>query len=213
MLRLVILLSMLGLVGCFQPQHATGSEVSNLECVTCHLDDYNGNPTHPGQKPTTCADCHTTANWDSAGGHPESAFAIKSGAHQNIECQTCHVASLGSPVKGANTDCIQCHARGDVDPHHTGVSGYAYSTTQRNFCLTCHPDGTARSHPESPFAIQSGNHRGIACATCHNPARGSVPSQNIDCYGGGACHGGSHYYTPATPARCFSCHPSGIAGD
>jgi formate-dependent nitrite reductase cytochrome c552 subunit len=208
----LILVLALALAACFQPQHATGADVSALECATCHIDLYNANPTHPGQKPTTCADCHNTTNWNAAG-HPEAAFPIASGPHTNIACATCHDASLGSPVKGANTNCIQCHKQPDMDPKHVGVGGYAYSNTKKNFCLTCHPTGSGASHPENPFPIKNSNHSGIACATCHNPARGSVASQNIDCYGSGACHSDSHNYTPATPARCFSCHPSGFAGN
>lgn len=198
---------------CFQQQHASGTDVSGLECATCHIDLYNASPTHAG-RPTTCADCHNTTDWG-ASGHPENAFPIASGAHKGIDCATCHVASRGSPSKGANTDCVQCHPQSKADPDHSGVSGYQYDGNTKNFCLTCHPDGTAKSHPESPFPIKSGNHVGIACATCHNPARGSVPSQNIDCYGGGACHSGTHHYTPATPSRCASsgCHPSGFASD
>jgi Cytochrome c7 and related cytochrome c len=208
---LVALGLLAGAAGCLQ-QHDAGVDVGNLACASCHMADYNAAAGHPGVKPTTCADCHGTKDWNA--GHPEAAFPIAKGGHQGIACGDCHDATIqASPSKGANTNCVRCHTQGQCDPVHPGVGGYAYDATAPHFCLTCHPDGTAAGHPESPFPIKSGNHRGVACATCHNPARGGVPSQNIDCYGGGACHRTSHHYTPSDPPACFRCHPNGAAGN
>ena len=105
MSRISAIVLALALGACFQPQHATGSEVASLECATCHIDLYNASPSHAG-RPTTCGDCHTTADWG-ASSHPENAFPIAAGAHGGIACATCHVASRGSPIKGANTDWIK----------------------------------------------------------------------------------------------------------
>lgn len=141
----------LALTACFQSQHAATEAITSADCATCHIELYNANPTHPGQKPITCADCHTTDDWGNAG-HPEPAFPIAAGAHGGIRCTTCHIASLGSPVKGANTDCVQCHTQADMDPHHTQAPGYAYDSAHRNFCLTCHPSG------RNQFVAPPGSH-------------------------------------------------------
>jgi hypothetical protein len=93
------------------------------------------------------------------------------------------------------------------------VSGYAYDSSMPHFCLTCHPDGKASGHPESPFPIKSGNHVGIACDQCHKASLGSSYASNFDCYGGGACHSVNHNGTSSSPGACFQCHPTGTAGD
>jgi hypothetical protein len=201
-----IYLVLLIAASCMQ-QHAGGADVSNLDCASCHMDLYNAQPDHPGQKPTTCADCHNTASWGAA--HPEAAFPIASGAHANIACADCHDSTLGGPAKGANTNCLTCHAQGVCDPEHVGVGGYGYDTSKPHFCLTCHPDGKAASHPESPFPIKRGNHAGIACNQCHKSTLGSSYKTNFDCW---SCHTDQHRNPSHDPQACFGCHPSGSAG-
>lgn len=192
---------------CMQ-QHGGGAAEGNLACASCHMDLYNAQPDHPGQKSTDCAQCHNTASWQAA--HPETAFPIKTGAHTGIACAKCHDASLGSPSKGANTDCVQCHPQSQADPEHDPSSGYAWDGAKKNFCLTCHPDGKASGHPESPFAIKTGAHAGIACADCHKTSLGSSYKSNFDCW---TCHTDQHQNPTHDPKLCFQCHPSGRAGD
>jgi hypothetical protein len=196
------------LTACMQ-QH-NGADVANLECASCHMDLYNAQPDHPGQKPTTCADCHNTASWGAA--HPEAAFPIATGAHAGITCNDCHEAALGSPAKGANTDCLRCHPQSQADPQHVGTPGYAYDSNTKNFCLTCHPDGKASGHPEAKFPITRGNHAGIACNDCHKSSLGTSYASNYDCW---SCHTGQHRNSTHDPQLCASsgCHPSGSAGD
>jgi Class III cytochrome C family len=206
-----IAIASLVLAACLQ-QHATGSDVGDLACASCHMDLYNAQPDHVGgQKPTTCGDCHNTGSWGAA--HPEAKFPIKSGAHTGIACSDCHDSSMGSPTAGANTNCIRCHTQTQSDPSHAGVGGYTFDSSKPHFCLTCHPDGKAASHPESPFPIKSGNHVGIACNSCHQASLGSSYQTNFDCYANGACHSVNHNGTSSSPRACFQCHPSGSAGN
>jgi hypothetical protein len=122
-------------------------------CVGCHLADYRGS-TFPGHNtfPQTCADCHSTTVWTGASGgaHPEANFPITTGSHSNagIICTDCHVAALGSPAKGANTDCIHCHLgahqRASMDTTHKTLNVANYpgpNAAAINFCLGCHPTG------------------------------------------------------------------------
>ena len=170
--------------------HPAGKPFTTIDdnnCVGCHQADYDNttNPAHAGLYPTTCADCHVSTAWRPAiaQGHPEARFAIATGAHQGVGCRTCHRPELGSSTAGANTDCISCHVQAESDPRHVGIADYQYRPTVRNFCLTCHPAGTAEggAHPEARFPIAAGAHR-LACATCHNAALGpSTAGQNISC--------------------------------
>jgi hypothetical protein len=119
-------------------------------CVGCHQDDYDRSP-FPGHDtfPTTCASCHTNQAWKPAtgGAHPENAFPIQSGAHSRYrnDCVSCHNSALGSPIDGANADCVGCHdgehRRTEMDAKHRKVANYPGGAAPPNFCLNCHPDG------------------------------------------------------------------------
>lgn len=224
-----VVVAALTLASCLERHATDGADVTidDSNCVGCHQADYDRAtmPVHTGQMPTTCGDCHATTAWRPAvgGGHPEARFAIASGAHQGVTCRDCHDASLGSSTAGANTDCLRCHVQGESDPRHVGVSGYAYQPARRNFCLTCHPAGTAEGagHPEARFPIAAGAHK-MPCANCHIAALGpSAGGQNTSCTG---CHTGIHaqgimnekhrevagYAWSSTNQHfCLTCHPAG----
>jgi len=124
-----------------------------VACVGCHLANFQSSP-FPGHNmfPQTCADCHSTSAWKpaSAGVHPEANFPIKTGSHSNpgIVCADCHIAALGSPVGGQNTDCIHCHLGAHnqpaMDARHAALKVMGYpgpNVAQPNFCLPCHSKG------------------------------------------------------------------------
>jgi len=86
----------------------------------------------------------------SGGAHPEANFPIKTGSHSNaaIACADCHIATLGSPVKGQNTDCVDCHIgahqRPSMDVTHASLKVPNYpgpNAASPNFCLGCHAKG------------------------------------------------------------------------
>jgi len=125
------------------------------ECGNCHAADFQKAvtmfPAH-AMYPMTCADCHTTTVWTGASGgaHPEANFPIKTGSHSNaaIACADCHIATLGSPVKGQNTDCVNCHLgahqRPSMDVTHASLKVPNYPGANAafpNFCLSCHAKG------------------------------------------------------------------------
>jgi hypothetical protein len=207
-------------------------------CFSCHEADYQGttSPAHDGHYPTTCGDCHDTASWRPAksGTHPEEDFPIAAGNHAGIGCSDCHDADRGSPVGGANTDCVGCHTgahvREQMDALHgdRGVASYDPGPDAApNFCLSCHPSGQAprASHPEEEFPITTGNHAGLACTSCHDASRGSpqggANTSCIDCHLGAhprsttdVTHEGRPGYPTgsAPPSFCLQCHPRGTAG-
>jgi hypothetical protein len=124
-------------------------------CAGCHAADFQRAvmmfPVHSGY-PMTCDGCHSTTLWTGASGgtHPEARFPIKTGSHSNvaIACADCHIAALGSPVMGQNTDCVHCHIgahqRPAMDAAHArlNVAGYpGPNAASPNFCFSCHPKG------------------------------------------------------------------------
>ena len=219
-------------------QHAPGrTSVRGGECFTCHQADYEAttNPAHPGVMPTTCGDCHSEEAWRPAmgGAHPEDEFPLTPGPHGTVACNDCHDESRGGFANGENTACVGCHLgshdRSVVDPIHDGVAGYPAFAAEPNFCLTCHPSGTADvlQHPNDAFPIDTGPHVAAGtCFNCHDAERGSPQAgANTDCVG---CHLGNHNraamdaqhsgvggYPEAgstqPPNFCLTCHPNGSA--
>lgn len=212
--------------GCLQNRTHGAASIEGSDCYSCHRADYENatEPPHVGAMPTTCGNCHFETSWRPARiAHPEARFSITAGAHAGTACSECHKASLGANAGGANTDCIGCHEKPSIVPMHTGRSGFVWSDSKHNFCLTCHPNGKAQgggTHPENKFAIATGAHAGNQCADCHNPALGvNTAGANTDCI---ACHqrpdtdpthGGRSGYAWSDSKHnfCLSCHPKGRA--
>lgn len=106
------------------------------DCVACHQGDYQAEHGGSGY-PTTCVDCHTVNSWGSSFNHDARYFPINSGAHRGRwqTCATCHT----TPGDFSSFQCLTCHVRSDMDPKHSGRSGYSYESQS---CYSCHPRGT-----------------------------------------------------------------------
>lgn len=117
---------------------------SNLVCVECHRDDYDGaaRPNHvTAGFPLECQVCHNTRSWyGSYFQHDQQYFPIFSGRHANEwnDCVECHTVATDFRV----FDCLNCHPhsdKADTDGKHRGeVSNYTYES---NACYRCHPRG------------------------------------------------------------------------
>jgi hypothetical protein len=180
---------LLGLVACVQSHDDKRVSVRGEDCVTCHRVDFDTTQAPPHAAvpsvtgavafPTTCADCHRTSSWQPALG----------GLHPSP-----HNLELGSTsVAGANTNCVQCHPD-DTEQRdsHKGVRGptgqaYAYAPAVQNFCLSCHPQGLAKKHPDTEFP-RTGPHA-TPCDSCHDRASGlpDMDGLNTTCINSG-CH-------------------------
>jgi hypothetical protein len=220
---------------CLESHDGAHRTVTIDNCVACHTTEYAATtaPVHPAAGcPTTCGDCHTTTAWTpnaagmtpvaACGAHPEARFPVAAGRHANVACTTCHqVASAASPVRGGNTDCTSCHTKPAIDPSHAGVTGYAYGAcatsaafpcTAKNFCLACHPAGTASAHPTNLFPLP---HGGSTCAQCHDESSGlpDAGGANVLCVTSG-CHSNAHVHDTSHHPSCLAsgCHPSGRSG-
>jgi len=125
--------------------HKNGYAGTPRDCYSCHKADYDGtnDPNHAAAGfPTACQNCHSTSSWGGASfDHDALYFPIYSGRHRGTwsSCATCHTASNNYKV----FDCLSCHGKSVTDSHHTGVSGYSYTSSA---CYSCHPDGRAEDN-------------------------------------------------------------------
>ena len=108
----------------------------NTACASCHQQDYTGTtaPAHVAAGfPTTCETCHTTAGWTGAAFN-HTWFPVP---HRTArQCSDCHVTTSDY----ATFVCTTCHTQTQTDPHHKGVRGYIWNSTN---CYACHRNGRA----------------------------------------------------------------------
>jgi hypothetical protein len=123
-----------------QSCHVGGNyNLTYTDCYQCHQSDF-ATPTNPNhvtlQLSHQCTQCHTTSVWTpSTMNHDSRWFRIYSGRHRQLwsTCNQCHEV----PGNMASFTCLSCHEhnRTTTDGHHTGVSGYQYSSPS---CYSCH---------------------------------------------------------------------------
>ncbi|MEO8878099.1 MAG: hypothetical protein ABI461_21080 [Polyangiaceae bacterium] len=122
------------LAACSSNDAVITSEVATKDpqaCASCHLADFQGvrKPPHVGEKPTTCAVCHTQNSW-----HPsvlDHSWPL-TGKHATASsCFECH---KGDPpvFQGTPKACFGCHAA-DYQRGPDHVTKHFLTT-----CETCH---------------------------------------------------------------------------
>ena len=197
-----------------QPQGALTWVGLPIECVTCHLADYEAaaDPNHvQAGFPTECQLCHTPTFWSKARfDHANTRFPL-TGAHRNVDCQVCHADGY----TGTPSDCFACHEndyRGTTDPDHEVLN---FPTD----CTACHTtngwDGAAFTQHDTLTRFPlTGAHRNLDCLACHSSGYVGTPT---DCF---ACHENDYRGTIdpdhellGFPTDCTVCHTtSGWAG-
>ncbi|ABF39476.1 hypothetical protein Acid345_0471 [Candidatus Koribacter versatilis Ellin345] len=186
-------------------------------CVSCHLNDFN-KTTSPNHKtsgfPTTCEVCHSTNGWIPASfDHSKTSFPL-TGQHTKIKCDDCHKGSYNGSLP---KDCYSCHKtdyNATSNPNHKAAM---FPTT----CNTCHNTttwlGAVFNH--TWFPIYSGSHAGrwTSCGDCHTNSANYAVFSCITCHQHSQANTDPHHkdvrgysYGPTT---CYSCHPTGTAGD
>jgi hypothetical protein len=103
---------------------------TSTQCVSCHQQAYDAttSPSHTAAGfPTTCEDCHTTAGWTGAAFN-HTWFRLP---HRGATCSDCHT----DPSSYAVFVCTVCHTQAQTNPHHQGVNGYVWNSTN---CYGCH---------------------------------------------------------------------------
>ncbi|WP_298432523.1 cytochrome c3 family protein [uncultured Jannaschia sp.] len=171
--------------------HVEGAQFRDAPtmCVDCHIEDQP----HEGRLGRDCATCHAPADWTELRpfDHAATDFALV-GAHQSIDCMSCHVGEI---YDGLPTDCIDCHRIQDV---HAGVFG--------EDCATCHIveawTEVRFDHTRDTTFTLVGAHDESGCESCHaTNAYETVLA--TDCY---ACHAEDDAHAGQLGEACDTCH-------
>ncbi|MDF1543670.1 MAG: hypothetical protein P1R58_01060 [bacterium] len=198
--------------------HNNPNERQIFDCLTCHPGNevepvHNGMAGYSYDSPT-CYSCHPTGEAGEFTVHDGTYFPIYSGRHSGkwSDCIECHA----DPNDRKVFDCLTCHPGSEIDPNHTGMSGYVYDSPT---CYSCHPTGEAgefTDHDGLFFPIFSGTHASQwpDCSSCHPVSGDNSVFDCLSCHPAAQSnllHGSMSGYT-ATSSACLSCHPTGLKG-
>jgi hypothetical protein len=165
-------------------------------CSSCHQTP------HRRTLGPTCAGCHTTDRWTTAGrgfDHAKSGFVL-AGAHRPLACARCHVAGVKTPLRFDR--CSSCHE----NVHRDSI---------RDDCRACHTEETFRKasfdHRVRTGFPLAGKHTSLACRQCHAglPSSDGAPGRTVVDFGGAsaacvACHKDPH--KAEFGRACDACH-------
>jgi hypothetical protein len=180
----------------------------SIECVSCHLRDYQNAKTLDHKAlglPTTCESCHSVDSWLGASfNHAAVTGFPLVGAHSKLDCTACH---LGGRFQGTPADCYGCHAKdyqGATNPNHVSA-GFPQD------CTLCHNllswAGATFDHSKTPFPL-TGAHVSVPCASCHVGGRfAGTPTDRYSChkteYQGTT---NPNHVAAGFPTTCGTCH-------
>ena len=205
--------------GCHKSSSLLNFEPLGIECVDCHLEDYNATtvPDHvQGQYSKNCTECHSIYSFTWSGtGINHDFFPLILG-HEISDCQQCHTTGDYTTL---SPECVSCHLtdyEATINPNHIASD---IATT----CIDCHTlnpgwkPADYTMHDAQFFPIYSGEHQGTwnSCADCHVNAGNYGIFTCIDCHDHNQPDmddehndiGGYAYNSFA----CFECHPTGDA--
>ncbi len=189
------------------PGRAAKGLIDAATCASCHT----GHDVQPSDEPQsstsrervaeTCGACHTRLPevhaqvmapelWE------QTPRVIPSCA----DCHASHDARPAQPGGLANADCMECHARTDLDAGdgparpglHVAAEAYAGSMHAGIACAECHAD--VRASPTRP--CETATHE-VNCAVCHAAV--------VDEYAA-SIHGVLSAQGVSDAPRCLDCH-------
>ncbi len=192
-------------VDCFSCHQNSKFVGTPTDCFLCHRTEFVGvlNPNHQrGQFSHDCLTCHTMNGWRPATfDHAKTNFPLQ-GAHQAVDCFSCHT---NSRFAGTPTDCFSCHQTeftvARVPDHN--VAKFSHD------CTTCHSTIVWRpstfDHTKTNFQLL-GAHRSADCMSCH--AGGKFAGTPTTCF---ACHQtdfnkGLNHVSSQFSHECSTCH-------
>ena len=172
-----------------------------VDCLGCHRHENAHQRQYPNQR---CLECHKLSGVVE---QKRGAVAAEHGAgsrfpltegHAGVECARCHPGGVFAKTT------LQCGPTCHADQLHRGTLG--------NDCLRCHQGASfaarAFDHSEDTKWPLVGNHRDVACESCHPrrdfAANRGLGSRCVSCHAKDDVHGGS------LGKNCQTCHdPSG----
>jgi hypothetical protein len=155
-------------------------------CAGCHFEA----DVHAGQFAVDCGECHRPTEWiDHIFDHAQSRFLL-TGAHVDVECESCHVDGI---YVGTPQDCVSCHQEDDQHFGQFGGDCSACHTTNRWSEITF-------DHQLSRFPL-TGGHRNTPCLSCHSGGR--YVGTPTACF---QCHQDPSFHAGLFGLDCALCH-------
>jgi hypothetical protein len=158
-----------------------------------------------------CALCHTTSNWNSIPrdipfDHNSSTSFELEGAHQWVDCASCHQSLK---FEEAQENCLSCH----IDVHEQSIG---------TNCTRCHTSenwlvfNTVELHLGVGFPLE-GNHQGLSCNECHDngntlqftPIGTNCTDCHLDDYGATS---NPNHTAAGFSTDCLECHQLSTMG-
>ncbi len=202
---------------CHKSESMTRFDVTGINCIDCHRQDYNAasNPNHvQAGFSNDCLICHPVNSYKWSGSGFDHAFFALVEGHSNSRCEECHTSGNYSST---SPECVSCHKTdydNTLNPRHSGL-GFSLICTQ---CHTLQPGwkpATYTQHDSQSFPIYSGTHRGewSNCTDCHASTSSYSQFTCINCHEHNKAemdskHSGRAGYSYDSPS-CFRCHPTG----
>ncbi|NOX36231.1 MAG: hypothetical protein GXO78_01720 [Calditrichaeota bacterium] len=202
-------------VACVDCHRVTNFSQVNRECSRCHLD------VHQGGLGQDCERCHSAVGWqifDAMEVHQNTNFPLL-GAHEKLDCKSCHRREVLSEYRLLSSECQDCHLtdfRQAVNPVHTEL-GFGLNCENCHVLFSWRP-ASFREH-DAYFPIFSGSHAGewSQCATCH------IQEGDYKVFSCLTCHEHSQSRTDSEhdevsgyvydSQACYACHPTGEGED
>ncbi len=176
---------------------------ASKDCFQCHTDIHNNTVSK------NCDECHSSKSWvieNINDVHRMSRFPLV-GAHQQVDCQSCHKSFNNLQFEQIGADCIDCHFK---DYESAQIPNHKQANFSTN-CVECHNVSDpqwSRGTFEHDFFPLEGGHRISNCFDCHTSNTFKGLSQ--DCIN---CHQ-SDYNSTTDPNHislsfskdCLECH-------
>ena len=164
-------------IGCHAGGKFAGTQTT---CYACHQADFASAPSHlASQYSHDCLTCHTMDAWSLAGfDHNKTSFPL-TGAHQTLQCSSCH---KNGQFAALATDCYSCHV---TDFNNVQTPNHQLGQFSHD-CTTCHTTVAWKpstfNHSSTVFPL-TGAHLTTDCRFCHK--NGRFQGLSTDCF---SCH-------------------------
>jgi formate-dependent nitrite reductase cytochrome c552 subunit len=160
-------------------QEAWDEADNAVECLSCHVTNYDPATGEYEGDGITCTTCH----FGQTGPHPETPMPTDPSSRL---CGTCHIDTYAEWQTSAHGEgelsCVRCH-----NPHTATLK----EGNMHDLCTTCHTD-------EGHFYTYTGHaQKGLTCVDCHLRVSGSPIGEG---------HGQRLHTFDVDLATCTQCH-------